>query len=188
MALKIGLDIDGVIADSFPVFREELNKYYGKDIIKIDDCDISKVYNVDWADLDSFFDQNVEYLFSAPKVMDGALETINHWLKAGHEIIIVTARKKGLEEKITMEWLHKNNVPYNEVVFAGGASKTFAVKEHLIDVFVDDFISNALEIAALNIPVLLLDAPYNQGKLPEGVVRCYSWEDIKNQIEKRFSS
>lgn len=188
MALKIGLDIDGVLADSFPVFRTELNKYYGKNVLKIDDYDIAKVYDVDWEDLEIFFNEKVEYLFSAPKIMDGALETINQWLASGHEIIIVTARRKGLEEKITLEWLQKNSVPHDKIVFAGGASKTIAVREYQIDVFVDDFMSNALEIAALDVPVLLLDAPYNQGKLPGGVVRCYDWEDIKCQIEKRFFS
>jgi len=184
LGLKIGLDIDGVVADSFPIFRRELNKHYGKDISRIDNYDMSKVYDVGWGDISAFFDQNVEYLFSEPKPMKGSVETILFWLKAGHEIVFVTARKCGFEEKITMEWLKKNNIPYEKTVFAGGASKTFAVREFSLDIFIDDFVSNALEIAAMSVPVLLLDAPYNQGKLPQGIKRCYNWEEIRCEIDK----
>jgi len=184
LSFTIGLDIDGVVADSFPVFLEELNKYYGKDITKIDNYDISKVYDVDGDDLDVFFDNNVEYLFTAPKPMPGAVENIDSWLRAKHEIIFVTARKKGKEEEVTQKWFERYNLPKDKIIFTGGLSKTFAVKKYGVDVFVEDFITNALEIAALGVPVLLLDAPYNQGKLPQGVIRCSNWQEIKCCVQK----
>jgi len=184
LGLKIGLDIDGVVADSFPIFLQELNKYFHKDIRKIDNYNIGEIYGVGWQDIDAFFKAHVEYLFSEPKPMAGAVETIESWFKAGHEVVYVTARKKGLEEKLTLQWLERNAIPYKKTVFAGGETKTAAVREFQLDVFVDDFMSNALEIAALNVPVLLLDAPYNQGKVPKGVIRCYNWNDIQCHIEK----
>ncbi|MGI5902295.1 MAG: 5' nucleotidase, NT5C type [Desulfitobacteriia bacterium] len=187
MKLKIGLDIDGVVADSFPVFRAELNKYYGKNKTCIDNYNIAEVYGVAWEEIGAFFEKNVEYLFSQPQPMEGALETITSWLKTGHEIIYVTARGRGVEERITLEWFEKHKIPYKEIVFAEGKSKTFAVQEYKLDIFVDDFPSNALEIAALNVPVLLFDAPYNQGKLPQGVTRCYNWDDVRKEVEKKAS-
>ena len=184
MGFTIGLDIDGVVADSFPVFLEELNKHYGKDITRIDNYDITKVFDVDGDDLDAFFNNNVEYLFTAPKPMPGALETIDSWLRAEHELVFVTAMRKGREEKITLAWFEQYKLPQDKIVFTGGLSKTFAVKEYGIDVFVEDFITNALEIAAIGVPVLLLDAPYNQGKLPNGVIRCSNWEQIKCCVQE----
>mgnify|MGYP000846290586 FL=1 len=179
MSFVIGLDIDGVVADSFPVFLEELNRHYGKDITKIDNYDMTKVFDVDGDDLESFFNENVEYLFSAPKPMPGALETIDSWLRAKHEIIFVTARGGDREEKITLDWFEKYNLPQDKIIFTGGLSKTFPVKKYGINVFVDDFMTNALEIAAIGVPVLLMNAPYNQGKLPHGVKRCFNWEEIR---------
>ncbi len=183
MTLRIGLDIDGVVADSFPVFRRELNKHYNKEIAEFRDYDMSKVYNVAWDDMSRFFDDHMEYLFSTPKPMEGAVETIHTWLKKGYEIIFVTARKCGAEEAVTIKWFDDNGIPRDKAIFVGGASKTFAIREFNIDVFVEDFMANALEIAAAGIPVLLLDAPYNQGIIPKGVQRCYNWQDIRRYID-----
>lgn len=184
MALKIGLDIDGVVADSFSVFLRELNKHYGKDFTKIDNYNMAKLYDVAGDDLSNFFTVNMEYLYTAPKPMEGAVETIHSWLEAGHEIIFITARRCGAEEEVTLKWFEQNGIPGNKIIFVGGASKTFAVKENGIDIFVEDFMTNALEIAVLGVPVLLLDSPYNQGKLPKGVTRCYNWQEIVLNIEK----
>lgn len=184
MGLTIGLDIDGVVADSFTVFMKELNKHYGKNVTEIDNYDMTKVYDVCGDDLEAFFDHNMEYLFITPKPMEGAVETIYSWLEAGHDIVFVTARKCGAEEEVTLKWFDKNGIPRDKAVFMGGLSKTFAVKEYDIDVFVEDFMTNALEIASTGIPVFILDASYNQGKLPRGVTRCYNWEEIKCQIDQ----
>jgi len=184
MKLRIGLDIDGVVADSFPVFTEELNRQYGKNIMEIDNYDMSKIYDVDWNELDTFFDKNMEVLFSTPEPVKGSVESIVSLTEAGHEIIYVTARKPGAEELITKKWLEEKQIPPGEKIFTGGLSKTIAVKEHGIDVFVDDFISNSVEIVSMGIPVLLMDAPYNRGNLPEGVIRCYDWNDVVCHIEQ----
>ena len=145
---------------------------------------MAKLYDVTWDEMEVFFERNMEYLFREPRPMPGAVENIQAWLEDGHEITFITARKPGAEEKVTLEWFGKYGIPINRAFFSGGASKTFAVKKCELDVFVEDFMSNALEIAALEVPVLLLDAPYNQGKLPLGVTRCYNWEEIRLQIKR----
>lgn len=184
MGLKIGLDIDGVVADSFPVFRRELNKHFGKDIFEINSYDMSKLYNIPADDLNSFFVTNMEYLFLAPNPKEGVVETIQEWLKAGHQIVYVTARKKGEEERITQKWFDRYEIPREKTVFVGSNSKTIAIKEFSLDVFVDDFLSNAVEISELGVPVFLMDAPYNQGKLPQGVTRCFNWQELNCHIRR----
>jgi len=184
MALKIGLDIDGVVANSFPVFREELNRHYGKNIEKIDQYDMTKVYDVAWDELHNFFDQHMEYLFLKAEPMEGAVQTIGSWLDAGHEIVFITARKCGAEETVTLKWLDNHRLPRDHVIFVGSTSKTFAVREFELDIFVEDFMGNALEIAAMGVPVLLLDAPYNVGKVPTGVTRCHNWKDLECYIRE----
>lgn len=182
MGLQIGLDIDGVVADSFTVFRQELNKHYGKDIVSIDHYDMTKVYDVPWDNLSRFFDDHMEYLFSASKPMAGAVQSVHALLQAGHAITYITARKSGEEERVTLKWFETQGIPVQRAVFTGSTSKTHAIKKFGIELFVEDFLTNALEIVEMGIPVLLLDAPYNQGKLPHGVVRCCNWHEIMQFI------
>ena len=188
MKLKVGLDIDGVVSDSFPVFLKELNRYYGKDVKEITNYDMSGAFGVDWDDMSRFFCDHMEFLFSAPKPMKGAVEGINCLLEAGHEIIYVTARSCGAEEKVTYRWFKNNNIYMKKAYFTGGATKKEVVRENAIDVFVDDVLTNAEEIASLGVPVLLMDSPYNQGELPQGVIRCYSWDDILWNIDEMLRS
>lgn len=188
LRLRIGLDIDGVVADSFPVFIRELNKHYGKDITELKTYNMTDIYGVEWDEMSQFFHDNMEYLFSAPKPMPGAVEGINDLVESGHEIVYVTARAPGAEEILTCKWFDDNKIYRNETFFTGGLSKKFAVKENEIDIFVDDFMTNALEVASLGVPVLLMDSPYNQGKLPQGVSRCYCWDDILCQINQFIRS
>lgn len=178
------MDIDGVVADSFPVFLKEINKYYGKNVTTIDHYDMAKVFNVPWEEMRCFFEENMEYLYRSPKPVPGAVSGIYSLLEKGHEIIYVTARTCGAQEEVTCRWFDDHKIPREKIVFAGGASKTQAVKDFAIDIFVEDFIGNALDIASLGIPVLLLDSPYNQADLPPDIIRCYSWKEILDNIER----
>lgn len=184
MGIKIGLDIDGVVANSFPVFLQELNKHYGKNVAKIDSYDMTDLYGATWQEIDKFFAENMEYLFLEPEPMEGAIANIKSLLQAGHEISFITARKPGAEEEVTLRWFQKYNIPATRTNFVGGRSKVPAVRKFGLDVFVEDFMSNALEIAEIGVPVLLLDAPYNEGETPSGVTRCYNWEDIRYHIDR----
>lgn len=182
------MDIDGVVADSFPVFLKEINEYYGKNITIIDHYDMAKVFNVPWEEMRFFFEENMEHLYKSPKPVSGAVSGIYSLLEKGHEIIYVTARTCGAQEEATCRWFDAHKIPKEKIVFAGGTSKTQAVKDFSIDIFVEDFIDNALDIASLGIPVLLLDSPYNQAVLPPNIIRCYSWKEIMDNIEQYSKS
>jgi len=51
-----------------------------------------------------------------------------------------------------------------------------------MEVFIEDYLVNAREIASIGVPVFLLNTSYNQGRLPAGVVRCHEWLDILEGI------
>jgi len=183
LGLKIGLDIDGVVADSFPIFIKGLNKRYGKNLISLTNYDITVEYESDWDDINQFFREEMETLFESPEPMEGALQGIQDLLSAGYEIVYITMRKPGDEERITLKWLKKNKIPHAKVIFVGEMSKIDAVRENNIDIFVEDSMSNALEIAAIGVPVILLDATYNQGNMPKGVMRSLNWKQILETIQ-----
>ena len=102
----------------------------------------------------------------------------------GHEIVILTARDNRYltnQYANTMnfyveEWLHKNNIPYDEIVAGPGKKKDKCIK-HKLDIMIEDKASNVLEISDV-IPVLCFDAPYNLGIVKDNVHRVYSWYQI----------
>jgi uncharacterized protein len=181
--LRIGVDIDGVISDSYPAWLAELNRYYGKNITVLEDYEMHLVFDVPWDDMNNFFVSNVEKLFEIPKPMKGAKEGIETLLGIGHEIIYITARSQE-EEEFTLHWMKKHGIPYEKILFTGFKSKVDLVKQWNLELFIEDYMVNAKAIAQLGIPVLLLNASYNQGELPSGINRCFDWQDILSQIQR----
>ena len=102
----------------------------------------------------------------------------------GHEIVILTARDNRYltnQYANTMnfyveEWLHKNNIPYDEIITGPGKKKDKCIK-HKLDIMIEDKASNILEISDV-IPVLCFDAPYNLEIVKDNVHRVYSWYQI----------
>lgn len=77
--------------------------------------------------------------YSDLKPIIGAVEKIQQLKKAGHEIVIITARHMGSTGgnsskavakvgKMTLDWLEKYNIPYDEIHF--GKPNT--------DIYIDD--------------------------------------------------
>ena len=102
----------------------------------------------------------------------------------GHEIVILTARDNRYltnQYANTMnfyveEWLHKNNIPYDEII-AGPGKKRDKCLRHKLDIMIEDKASNVIEISEV-IPVLCFDAPYNLSIQKDTVYRVYSWSQI----------
>ena len=102
----------------------------------------------------------------------------------GHEIVILTARDNRYltnQYANTMnfyveEWLHKNNIPYDEII-AGPGKKRDKCLRHKLDIMIEDKASNVIEISEV-IPVLCFDAPYNLSIQKDNVYRVYSWYQI----------
>lgn len=180
--MRIGIDIDGVVADSYPVWLQELNRHYGKNITVLEDYEMHLVFDVPYDDMNNFFVENVEYLLSMPKPVRGAKESIDTLIREGHDIIYVTARRPE-EEEVTLRWLEKYNIHHETVLFSGFKSKVDLVREWGIQAFVEDHTLNAEGIACIGVPVFLLTTSYNKNKaLPPNVTRCADWACILNGL------
>lgn len=175
--MRIGVDIDGVIADSYPAWLQELNRHYGKNITVLEDYEMHLVFDVPWDDMNDFFVKNTEKLLSIPKPMAGAKEGIETLIREGFEIVYVTARTPE-EKTVTLRWLRKYGIPHEHVLFTGFKSKVDLIKQWGMAAFIEDYMLNAKKIAESGVPVFLLNASYNQGELPNGVTRCRNWDEI----------
>lgn len=162
--LNIGLDIDGVLAD----FTRAWNRLY-PDVPALPNC-----YN---------YDPNMGKRFKAMKeagTLDDffmSLDPLIHPANIGFEPKgYVTARP--VDTAVTEFWLKKNGFPMKPVVTVEwGTNKVDAMKELGIEMFIDDFYGNFVELNEGGILCYLYSAPWNQ-EHDVGDLRLNSLNDI----------
>lgn len=191
--LTIGIDLDDTLLDFNSTLCEFHNQKYGtnykrSDITKYRLDDIwNATYEQIVERIDEFYHTDLHWN-SAP--MEGAPEVIRE-LQKKHRLIIITAKPDYLREK-TLMWLDKHyKDAFKEIHFLGEfhgtsdhkkKSKGELCDEIGVDIFIEDSMANAKNIARLHRPVLLLDSPWNQGELPENVKRVKGWVEVVNYI------
>lgn len=189
--MKIGVDIDGVLANSLPLWVAELNKFFNKSkrLDEIHLYEIHKTYEITKADFDLFLESKGRLLMREPAPITGSSFYLGR-LKQQHEICIISARDKKYYQE-TQGWLKKNGLPYDELLLLGSHEKMEFCLDKNLKVLVEDTLEIGIKVSAAGIPVLLMDAPYNRGDLPELIYRKHSWEEIYRTIAAeplRFTS
>lgn len=150
--IRIGLDIDEVLADFMGEYRRFFNadknpKMMQQEIIT------KNVHNLR---------NNKEFWENLPFLDNG----LNF-----DPILYCTKRVNS--KTYTKNWLKKNNLPdvpvYQMYNYQG--NKATMIKGR-VDVFIDDSISNVMKCLNSGVPALILDTPYNQSDDP--AFRIYS--------------
>ena len=184
MKIKLGIDIDGVIADSQPVIIAELNARYGKDYALADFVDFNpvKMYGIDRKQLDDFIMEREGNIIRTARPMPGALEAINQ-LKDDFGIHLISARTP-VHLDDTTNWLNNYGFHFDKVILLGQHDKRAACNEEAVSLFIDDSMKNVLQVtSSCRIPAYLFDATYNQGDLPELVWRIFNWQEALHRIK-----
>jgi uncharacterized HAD superfamily protein len=158
--LKVGLDIDGVLAD----FTGHLMKVSGNE------GHIAEHWN----------DPIVRREFDKIKKDENFWATIPPLLTRQdipfEPHCYITARS--IDPAVTQEWLNKNLFPTAPLYCVGvGESKIEIAKKSGIDVMVDDSITNFAELNSNGVFCYLYDAPYNR-KYNVGYKRIKSLKEI----------
>lgn len=182
--MNIGIDIDGVIADSLQTWVRELNRRFNqkKTVQEIITYQFEKVYNVSWAEMNDFFRTNQQLLLSnlAPVSQAGKYLRL---LKKNHQIHLITARPN-LFRKLTEKWLSEHQITYDQLIMTDFGDKTQYCRYADIPLVVEDSLENAVSLVENGIRVILFDAPYNQGSLPNGIVRREDWRQVYRTISE----
>ena len=184
MRRRIGIDIDGVIANTQPVIIEELNKYFVKNYTLQDfvNFDPLEKYGIDRQELHRFIMDREIVLIENAMPMPGAIESINK-LIYDYQINIISARTPMYYQN-TISWFARYNISFDNIVLTGNHDKRSYSKDACVELFIEDNLKNAVQISSTGIPVYLFDATYNQGELPPLVHRKCSWEEIISGINK----
>ena len=183
--LNICIDIDGTITDAY-YWLEPCNQYFNKKVTinEVTEYAIHNVMKITEQDYEAFYSSNKFKLHANPTLRQGAKSVINTLNKV-HNIHFVTAREEELEA-ISYMYLKRHGIRYDSLHVIGSPNKTSYAKQLDCDLFIEDSLSNALQLAQEGFDVLLIDTNYNQN-MPlcdkGSITRVYTWKEIHALIQ-----
>jgi len=189
----IGIDFDDILLNFIDAFIDFHNLHYGTASKRehMTTYYLEKIWNITPEELQNrlhAFYRSDHHKNALP--VAGAIEAITT-LSKDHSIYIITASPEDVNIQIET-WIGKHftnrfdGIHYvRKTSFDKNIRKKREVCEELnIEVYIDDAIHNAEDVASLGIPVLLLDAPWNQGDVALPIRRIYSWSEIIELLSK----
>ena len=179
----LGIDIDGVIAESDPMFRRYMGEFFNrtfdrKDVTTFNYEDAFGITREQMRGFWNYFTSSGGWDKIPP--VKGAAETIDK-LRNNFHIVVVTGRPVSLKD-VTVSWLKNNNVNYDKLIMTDFRDKFELLSESDLfpEWFIEDHRDFALGLSENGVKVLLYDYPWNRD-IPEkqkNIIRISSWDDI----------
>ncbi len=185
--MRIGIDIDDTMADTFDYLMPYIAEFFKIDINYLKDNNISysnlpkEMKEKEFEFAKKYYDNVIPKTPFKPKVG----EYIDKIKNLGNEIIIITARDKRLytdEYKTTIEELKDNNINYDKIICDFDKAKV--CKNEKIDLFIDDSIENCSKVDKLGITTLLFNSK-NNIRVETKLTRVNSWKEIYEKMIKK---
>lgn len=182
--MRIGIDMDDTITDSYSVIIPKMEEYYGLSKNKL----YEKRYDYEILDnlpnYKEFLNQNkFDMLLSNVPIRYRAKEVINSLYDQGCEIYIVTARNY-VEYKdpylATKKCLEKNGIKYTKIL-VDCKDKGKICREYDIDFFIDDAIKNCIDVNNTNIKSIQIKTIFRPTDCKISLIN--NWEDIYSCIK-----
>ena len=184
--MRIGIDIDGVLADITAAVLPIVNREIGGNITKRDienwwyvpqKIGESKGGLAEKSFLDMMDEAWMEG--NVPLEEPNLVNAVKKLRKKGHEITIIT-RRTFRSHPFVVRWLHDQGFRYDILTFSGHESKLV----HPIDVLLDDAPSIVEQALVTEKRVYLRDQPWNRKlvQLPWNVTRVKDFADFAEHI------
>lgn len=160
---KLGIDVDGVLANTVPSVLERMETKYGPhDDTKEDVTEWGHSVCIDGKDIllgpEIVEGHGVERHLKSIEPKRGAKDGLRTLRERGYEVVIVTNRPSSQDTvEWTKGWLRKNGLPYDDFHSTADTTKT-AVG---VDVLIDDHDRNVVEFLEDGRPAVLFDQPWN---------------------------
>ena len=182
--MRIGLDIDDTICDTFDLVLPHICKNFNLDYEEY------KKKRISYEDL--IFDGFQEYALKNYKniipnspLKKGVIKYIKKLRKRGHKIIFITGRDTTEFEDpytLTYNYLNKNKIPFDKLL-VNSLDKGEACKKENIDIYFDDEPSNYKSVESRGIDVYLFSRYSNE--LLDGYKRVKSIKQIYKIVKKK---
>ena len=190
----IGVDIDDTLTDIRDELAEEALKYAKSLNKEIDEKKVvwdknnngssfKERYNLDYDELLYFFSNIQENITKKAKPREDVVDGIKKLRKDGHKIYIITARDSEFHNdpyELSKTWLDKNNIEYDKLI-VNARDKVKICKEQNVNIFIDDKLSNCIEISNENIITIRITNYTEQHK---NIVNKKNWKEIYEYIKQ----
>jgi uncharacterized HAD superfamily protein len=192
VAKNIYVDMDDVLCETARRFLVVIEREFGKQIAydRLTDFDFETSCGLTVAERARLYDR-IHYAdeILAIEPIPEAIDVLNRWASAGYQIAIVTGRPPDTYAS-SIEWLARFQVPYHSftVVDKYGRFETentvgLTLAELATKKFcwaVEDSLPMAKFLAeTMNLPVALLDRPWNQEALEHTSIKRYKhWKEL----------
>jgi uncharacterized protein len=191
--MRIGIDVDDVLVESLPDYVVRFGHRFGCEVPLAEAAwEIFRRHpEISPAALDEFFAEleATEFLGTRP-IYSEAVAGIRALHRRGHVLLVVTGRLPDHEKHTRRILQQAGLLDLFEALFhrsgMGEATvdyKRRIIREHRLDLLIDDELHVAMGVALAGIPVLLVDRPWNQGTLPAGITRVGNWSEILAQAD-----
>lgn len=166
--MRIAIDFDDTIVDTTKKVREYLNRYNLEEFEDIEEKT-------------KFYIKHIDDITKDLELKPYAKEVLNE-LSKNNELYIVTARSDYYSKNVkllTKEFIKNNNLPIKDIYFdCFEEGKAIMCDKLNIDLFIDDYINNCLEVKNRGIKVLLFNSKY------EGLDNVNSWLDVLKYVKE----
>lgn len=183
--MNIGIDIDNTIGKTF----DGIIAYYARNGHDVTRKDL--ILEQGWVkelrgvatekDINALFQTSKDFLdHIVPYPAARAILSLSRH----HHLHLITARPKSAEisRVETYNWLKKHNIVVDSVTHTD--NKPDIIQKLEIDVIIEDSPYEVGRIIQTNIPILLLDQPYNQEVVHENVTRFTHWLEVPKLIKR----
>lgn len=198
--MKIGIDTDGVLTDMSGFLLDLGKQYLKRNPAEPQAYGVEEMFQTSkWEKMRYGIQFFLDYCKKCPP-REGAQKVIAQLNKDGYETCEITARKfvtmknplGYYSKKMLLNWYKAHRFNFSKIVFCSekntGAEKLKACLDFGATVMVEDRPEVATTLAESGITVLLFDAPYNQDLYGEQIIRCYTWNDVYDQITQRIKA
>ncbi len=183
--MKIAVDLDDTLSVVDRVTRA--GGYIERNGLpfKLADKDAHALVNVyDWetGDVLKFIREGGITIFTDAEARKGAREVLAALKKAGHEIVVLTARQREWfvnPEKVSRDWLEKRHIPYDEIVAdVPFAEKGNYCKEQGIPILIDDSYHSCMAAQELGVNAVLMVDKHNASRASGIRYRASDWRQV----------
>lgn len=164
--MVIGIDIDDTLTNT------------PKRIVEL----VSVLATLDKKDLEIALNTHANKVDDIP-LKKNALEVLNYFKDKGHKLVFITARGSNNHEfliPITNAYFKKNNIPYDEIIYAS-EEKGISCKKLKVDIFIDDLESNLDNVKRMGIKTLRMT---DEKESKHDIVT--NWLEVKTYIDNMW--
>ena len=160
--MRLGFDIDEVVADNVHIMVDLLNGINGTNYC-IRDVTEYKLSCVGLREEDSerFFARYAREIFTNAEVAPGAKEYLHKLKNQGFELFFLTARNSCSDiYRITVNWFLDNEIPFDKIQ-THVKHKGVSCLENQVELYVDDRHKNVKGVLETGTPCYVMDKPWN---------------------------